>query len=60
MGDNEEANKMNERLDQQRRQADELSASKLATLTRTRMDIQKGFDAPQWNNPEAASKTDTL
>lgn len=60
MGGNDEADKMNERLDQQRRQADELSASKLATLTRTRMDIQKGFDAPRWNNTDSASKTDTL
>ena len=52
-GSNDEADKMNDRLEQQQRKADAEVESRRVSLARTRMDIVKSLGTPQWENPDA-------
>jgi len=54
-GSSDEADKMNDRLEQQQRKADADLESRRVSLARTRMDIVKSLGTPQWQNPDAPS-----
>ena len=53
MGDNDQSDQMNRRLDDQQRVADAELESRRASLAHTRMGIIRSQGLPEWQNPMA-------